>query len=103
MSDEENRKEIVRVHERLDDLFELIGDVRGEVSKVAAVCPGARKTVEKHERSLYGDNGTPGIVAAVDGLKREQRQREKRLAGIVGAVQAFVAAAVVGLAKLLGL
>lgn len=97
------QNEIARVHLRLDDLFELIGDVRGELSKICAVCPDTRAAVQKHERTLYGDNGNTGIIAAVDSLRIEQRKREKRLAGIVGAVQAVITAAVVGLAKLLGL
>ncbi len=65
MSESSNttRDDVRRIHQRIDEMVAISGEIRGDVKAIKASCGPCRKEVTEHKAILHGPNG--------DGLKTE--------------------------------
>ncbi len=64
-----------------DDLHELVKKVV-EMSETLVRIEEKLLRVDEHHQTLYGNNGSPGLIKVVDRLDQVERSRERHLGAI---------------------
>ena len=60
---QENR--ITRIENAVGEIGEKVNNIAADVSVIREKIDGVTRTVEEHDRALYGNNGGVGVVAKV--------------------------------------
>ncbi len=84
--------DVARVHKRLDDLFEGVGDIKKEMQGIKARCEPCSKLVQQHQATLHG-NGSTGLKTEIAKLKtgRVDTLTVKSVCALMGSLAALIA------------
>jgi len=65
MTDNHDQTELTRIHERLDQVMEQLGDIKETQATIKVACKPCQDAIARHETTLFG-NGKVGIVARME-------------------------------------
>ena len=70
----------------IDDVFNVCVHIKEEIATINQRCVDRGKTIEGHQKTLYGGDGRGGIVATVNKLNNQDANRKALLTKIIASV-----------------
>ncbi len=88
-----SRDDVRRIHQRIDEMVAISGEIRGDVKAIKASCGPCREEVAEHKAILHGDN-SDGLRTEVAIMRRSWRNVTRGMWTMGTAVLALILAAV---------
>jgi hypothetical protein len=81
----QEQNDIRAVHERIDDLVESVGGLKGSINGVAIGVENICEQLTNLQAEIHGAGKNPGLRGRVHSLEATNKQRQKRVSAIKAA------------------
>jgi len=82
----------------IDEVHQVCIVIQKDIATINQRCKDCHKKIEGHQKTLYGENGTRGIVARINVLSGESKDKKEWLMRIASPVIAsLITGAILGL------
>lgn len=88
--------EAARIHERIDELVDAVGAVKGDTKAIVGACKPCQERINRLS-SVVGGNGTDGLVSRVAMIEGSRKESSRLSALFSHAAAATVAAVLAGI------
>lgn len=82
----------------IDDVFKVCNTIQNDIATINQRCKDCQQKIEGHQKTLYGQDGTKGIVArinALNGASKDKREWIMRIASPV--ISGLIVAAIIAM------